>query len=175
MSQREVDINLSDTNKLVLEPTHEDEIAFRERVSVVLDRGLIIDRLAVPGLPANLYGEWISTDPVTQASASLKGFVDGSEYAAKTGLNDDGTGAIKNVDVKFMVMPKWQKKIIDEVNAKRYEQNHLSDKRKQKEERDFEANNKAIGIPVETKNKSLVASETTNVSGDQIEQALKAK
>jgi hypothetical protein len=100
----------------------------------VLERGFTIDRLTVE-LPDHLYGEWVPQDQIERWQTL--GFEDGTEYAAKRGLHDKGRIA----DCVFMVQPREDHELYEEVRRELFIQQHGSpdEKRRlqQKEEKEF--------------------------------------
>jgi hypothetical protein len=174
MSDREIDINLtpSTTTSLTNAPPSDAEKAqYKAKLAQVLERGIVVDMLQVP-LPSDVHGEWCSRDPNAITRLEILGYKVDTEYATKKSLNDHGDGSAVVGDVIFMTIPKWKKQMIDDVARQRYYETHIKDKRKQKEERDFEAANRGIGMPLESGKGSLVGSSTAEVDGSSIVEAL---
>lgn len=171
MSDRPVDIKVGEGSQstdtvIGLNPSPEEVIAFREHIANVLDRGLVIDRLKVDNLPPEYYSEWAPNDQVSIAAYEAKGFIRDTEFAPKSKLNDSSGGNARVIDVVHMIMPKWKKAIYDEERNKKYHKDHVADRRKLKEERDFKANQDNIGMP------TTVGSTITEQTGPQIQEAL---
>lgn len=104
---------MADTKIIIQKPSAEEIEAFRQRTIELADRSYINDRLNVQ-LPEHLYGEWIGTDDFSQYNASLRGFVDGSEYLSDFNRLHEGAVGSSVGDVKFMVIPKWKQDIFVE-------------------------------------------------------------
>lgn len=112
----------------------------------VLERGFTIDRLTVE-LPDHLYGEWVPDDQ--RERWETLGFVDGTEFAAKRGLHEKGRIA----DCTFMIQPKEDHELYEEVRHEMYIQQHGSpdEKRRLKQKEEQEYTNLVegqLGLPV---------------------------
>ena len=164
MSDRPIDIDLTTNTEKTVDkiPSPEELQAFRARIAQVLSREITVDRGEVT-LPHDLEGYWCPDDPVSKAQAELRGYTIDTEYAKRNGLSDKGDGKFLMGDVFFMVRPKWMGTEENKIRQQRYYETHLRDRRKQKEEKDFLANN---SLP------PIVSSQSDEVSGSQIEEAL---
>lgn len=172
MSERPLDIDLTNDTAVRIgvedeyaPPTDEERKVQRARLAQVLDRGLTVDLLDVK-LPDHLDSRWESNDPLSIASAELRGFKVDTQFAERNGLHGTGDGKARIADVVHMIRPKWIKEEEDALKAKRYYDNHIADPRKQKEERDFLAQNQL---------QPIVGSRVTEVTGSQIEESLTTK
>lgn len=123
----------------------------------ILERGMTVDKLHVP-LPDHLYGEWILNDPISIREAETLGFRVDTEYAPKSSLHNQGTNLGVVGDTVFMVMPREDKEILDEIRQEEFASANLPKKQgEQKEEREFETMTTRHGLPVieESKTRSL--------------------
>jgi hypothetical protein len=112
--------------------------AERARLVEVLGRGVTVDRLAVPNLPADLHGEWVRDDPFEIESMRRLGFRDGTEYAQSRASHGDGLVSAKVADVVYMVCDRRTKEIIDDIRNKESIERNAPKQGKQKEEKDYE-------------------------------------
>lgn len=167
MPDREIDINTTQSTdvRAGINPSPEEVIEYRARLARIYDRGMVIDRLKVDGMPPEWYGEWHSGDELTRAAMDLKGFIVDTEFAPKSKLHDSGNLEGKAGDVIHYVMPRWKKIEMDKLIAKRYAENH-SNKRQQKEEKDFSTAQSSIGMD------SRIGSSVEEKTGPQIQEAL---
>ena len=164
MSDREIDISLNpaSTAKTITQVATPDAVAeYKARIARVMDRGLIVDRFHVD-LPDDLHGEWHPYDSVEKARLETLGFNLDTDHANKRKLHDKGDGISVIGDVAFYTQPKWMHDILEAKRKEQYFNNHL--KKRQKEEKDFVANQASIG---EADNTS-VSSVTQAVSGPEI-------
>lgn len=171
MPDRPIDIKVGSGLKSTdvtagINPTAEEQIQYRQTIASVLDRGLVLDRLQVENLPPSYHGEWIPNDRLAIEAAKIKGFEMDTEWAPKSKYNDGGDTNAKTIDVVHMVMPKWKKAIMDDERNKKYHRDHVADRRKLKEERDFKAQQDSIGMP------TTVSSTAEERTGPQIQEAL---
>lgn len=115
-------INLTNSSKINLK-TSEGKAEMKKRVSHILERGLLHDRLNVP-LPDDTIGQWVSDDPVEIARMKALGFEEDTQYAKGNALHSDGTGRAKVGDTIFMIAPKEVGEIIEETRKELYERTH---------------------------------------------------
>jgi len=112
----------------------------KARIARVLERGYLVDRMTID-LPSDKHGEWVPVDQVDRW-ASL-GFENGVEFAKSRGLHGGTDGYAHIGDVVFMVCPKEDKEIMEEVRMEQYVAMHGSPQQKkevrQREEKDFES------------------------------------
>lgn len=164
MSDRNIDIDLTNSTAKNISniPTDEERSKMRAKLAQVLDRTMTVDRLQV-NLPDHLSGYWCPNDSLSIAQAELRGFKVDTEHAHKNGLHDSVDGKAKIADVIFMARPKWVAEEEENIRKQRYFETHIQDRRRQKEERDFEAQN-----PLQTINNSKVS----DASGSDIEAVL---
>jgi len=176
MPEREIDIDLTNSTATHLGhvPTPSEVAEYKARMAGVFDRGLVIDRLHVE-LPDHIHGEWVARDPQFVKRMEIYGYSIDTEFAPKKSANDHGDGTANLGDVVFMTIPKWKKEIIDQVARDKYRDTHLRNRRKQKEESDFEANNRGLGMPLTSGKGDLVASSLQEVDGVEIERTLTPK
>lgn len=122
-----------EATKAVMSP--EERAQRKARLAVLLDRGLISDRLTVE-LPPELHGEWNRNDPLDIQRLRTLGFEIDTKYAPARALHNDGTGSAVVGDVIFMTTSRENKELIDEI---RHEQFLASNSpRKAREEKQFE-------------------------------------
>ena len=135
MSEQRTITRLTDSTKSEAELRKE----FRSKVSRVVSRGFVLDRLSV-ALPDNLYGEWIPDDPVSIAQAKALGFEINNDYG-DAALHKDAAGNTKIGDTVFMTMQKWMKEEIDILKQEEVEKHHAVKKAggKPSEELQYEA------------------------------------
>lgn len=149
MSKNERDtINLTDSSEIDFANIDELEA----RIARVMERGMLADRLNVE-LPGELYGEWVSDDPVEIFRMQAMGFKEDKEYATKYAIHSDGTNRAKVGDVVFMVAPRIVKQLIDKRHAILYEQTHG---KKKTEEQKYAALIESQGTPVINTSKNTV-------------------
>lgn len=169
MSERMIDVDLTTHTEIRADkvpiPDESQREQFRAKLAQVLDRTLTIDRLKVD-LPEDLTGGWCATDSLSIAQWELRGYQIDTQYATKNSLNDTADGRARIADVVHMIRPKWMKEEEDKMIQKRYVETHLRDRRKQKEESDFIADNARIGMP------PILQSQAETVTGTQIEESL---
>lgn len=125
----------------------------RARIARVLERGYIVDRAVVDNLPPHLHGEWVPDDPMEIERKKALGFWIDTEYAPKRSLHSEAdVGKAKIGDCIYMVCPKEDKDLIDEIRYEQYVRTHGSpDELKrlhQKEEEDFSKLTGTLGLPV---------------------------
>lgn len=168
MSDRNIDISLNPTStaKTISQvPTAVEVKEYEARIARVMERGLIVDRFHVD-LPDDMHGEWHPYDTVEQARLETMGFRLDTQYAPTRKLHDKGDGISVIGDVAYYVQPKWMYNIIETKRKEQYYNNHL--KKRQKEEKDFVANQASIGEDGNTS----VSSVTQSVSGEEIRSAI---
>lgn len=136
---------------------------YKHRIASVLDRGFTIDRLTV-NVPPDLWQEWVPNTPQDIARAKLLGFVEDTKYAVNRALHDGGDGTSRVGDVISMVQPMWMHEVIEEEKQRLYRETHL--KKRQKEEKDYEAFNKALDVP------TMVGSDMAVVPGTQLTEVM---
>lgn len=168
-----IDINLTSRSEEELLTEHkqkqESRAELKARLVTVYSRGVVGDRLSVP-LPDDLYGEWVPADKMEVYRMESMGFKIDTEHASKRALHDDGTGGESRIaDVVFMTCPKETKEIIEEIKREQYNDANSPRGGKQKEERDFAAETRQVGLPDATK------SRVENVNIDNIRSALNSK
>jgi len=115
----------------------------KARFTRILERGVLVDRLAVD-LPPDLHGEWVPYDQVDRWLAM--GFENGAQHVPKLNnraLHGAADGYVHVGDVVFVTLPKEDKEIYEEVRHEHYIAMHGSpqDKKeqKQREEKEFES------------------------------------
>ncbi len=122
MSDSRPVINLTNSSKIDLKtPAGREEM--KKRVSHILERGMLYDRLNVD-LPDDMIGQWVSDDQVEIQRMKAMGFTEDTEYATKNALHTDGTGRAKVGDTIFMTAPKIVGEIIEETRKELYERTH---------------------------------------------------
>lgn len=172
MAERTIDADLTKTGSASTQITDEDKTKTegvinaddlsaapiesradkRKRLMEVYDRGVVGDRLHVE-LPADKVGQWVVNDQVAIHRMEGLGYQVDKEFAPKRRLHDKGDGASYVGDVVFMVADRETREIIDEIKAERYA--HINDPKRQKEETDFAAQNRANeGVGIGTLNES---------------------
>lgn len=107
----------------------------KARLAVVLERGVIHDRLAV-NLPKHLYGEWVRADPLEIDRMRTLGFHVDEEFSTKRAIHSDGSSGNRVGDVIYMVCDRENKELIDEVRRERSEASNRSP-RESREEKEF--------------------------------------
>jgi hypothetical protein len=85
------------------------------RMAVVLDRGLVHNRLKLDNVPADLHYEWIRNDPDEIARMKILGFWEDKNYSRGRSLHEDGTGTGIIGDTICMMTLKENKRMIDKV------------------------------------------------------------
>lgn len=100
-------------------PTDETRSEKKARLARILDRGIINDRITID-LPSDLYGEWVRNDQLEIQRMQVLGFQVDHEYAPKSAIHNDGSGAAILGDVIFMTCDRETKEIIDEIRAEQY-------------------------------------------------------
>lgn len=119
------------------------KIELKKKVMEVYDRGIVGDRLHVD-LPPDLVGQWVPRDNQSVYRMETLGYQIDKEYAPKRRLHDGGDGAAYVGDVVFMTAPKYVREAIDEVKKERYQRINAPKGGKQKEEKDFEAQQQQV-------------------------------
>ena len=137
----------------------------KAKLARVLERGVVVDRLNVD-LPPELYGEWVSDDPVSIASMEALGFYKDTNYATKNSLHSTGTQEGRVGDTIFMVCDREVKEIIDEIRRDQFERTH--GRTRQREDKEGVSLVEKSGLPTFTESKEHVAKKA------DIEAALKA-
>ncbi len=107
----------------------------RARLAIVLDRGVVHDRLHVR-MPPNMHGEWVRNNPLDVDAMKTLGFRIDTEYSTKRNIHSDGTSANKVADVIFMVCEKEVKEDIDWIRAQTADRAN-NPRRASKEETEF--------------------------------------
>lgn len=155
MSERKVDINLdatataSDTMTDVDKEINElmartlSAIELKNRVAEVYERGVVGDRLHVD-LPPELVGQWVPNDQQAIFRMESMGFIIDKKFAPARRLHDKGDGASYVGDVVHMIAPRIVRDVIDEVKRDRYQRVNAPKGGKQKEEKDFEAQQQTV-------------------------------
>jgi hypothetical protein len=153
MAERTVEINLEPTASASDQISDEDKelndfIAQqlakvdKKRVAEVYERGVVGDRLHVE-LPPELVGQWVPNDTQAIYRMEALGYTIDTKFAPSRRLHDKGDGASYVGDVVHMIAPRIIRDIIDDVKRDRYNRIHAKSG-KQKEEKDFEANNAQV-------------------------------
>lgn len=155
MSERKVEINLDPTASASDQISEQEriqnemfagtlsKIEMKARIAEVLDRGVVGDRLFVD-LPPDMDGQWVPRDQQAMFRMEALGYQVDTKWAPARRLHDKGDGASHVGDVVFMVAPKIIREVIDEVKRDRYNRIHAPKGGKQKEEKDFEAQNQQV-------------------------------
>jgi hypothetical protein len=169
MPERELDVNLTGTAAKTIDqvPRTKRELTpeIKARQAQVLSRGLLVDRFTVK-LPDDMYGEWVPNDESSISRAQLLGFEIDTEYAKNHRLHDTGDAKSVIGDVVFMTMPKEFYQAIEEHRRTQYIENHLKNRKVQKEESEF----KSTGAEG-----TQVSSSSSEVTGTQIADVLRQK
>lgn len=84
------------------------------RTAVVLDRGIVQDRLKVD-CPPDLHYEWVRNDPMEIDRMRTLGFWIDETYASRRAVHSDGTSGNQVADVICMMTMKQNKEMIDAV------------------------------------------------------------
>lgn len=141
----------------------------KARLARVLERGMVVDRLHVD-LPPELYGEWVSDDPVSIASMEAMGFYRDTEYSTKNSLHSTGTQEGRIGDVIFMVCDIETREILEEIRREQFIRNHgKPGSNKQKEETEAAGNIQREGLD------TYVESTDRTIVGEQIKVAAKGE
>lgn len=148
-----------------LPPTEAEKSEYKAKLAQILERGLVIDMLQVD-LPDHLRGQWVSKTGGFVERMQLLGYQVDTEHAPKKSVHDQGDGSAGVSDVIFMVIPTWKKEMQDTVIKQRYYETHIKDRRKGKEERDYESINRGLNMP------TTIASDVEEVDGVRIEETL---
>lgn len=148
-----------------------DKKAKKAKFARVLERGFSVDRLTVE-LPPDLHGEWVPEDQVDRAG--LLGFTIDKEFARKRQLHPAADGSARIADVVFMVCPKEDYDLMQEVKQEIFTRTHGSPKEvkrlDQREEQEFRgAVEDKLGLPVIDEGSARQAKK------DQIREALVRK
>ena len=134
--------------------TPEERAKRKARLGVLLDRGLISDRLNVP-LPPDKHGEWVRNDPLEIHRLETLGFEVDREFATSRALHNDGSGSAVVGDVIFMTTSRENKELIDEIRHEQFLR--TNNPRKSREETEFEEKVKGesgVDIPTFTESKT---------------------
>src|SRR4051812_10412635 len=127
MSDRKVDINLTDKSDAVLMAEVPLTRAEKKAKLVsILSRSIVTDRLAVD-LPADMYGEWFPNDKMEIYRAQMMGFKIDTEYAKARALHENpqhGGDASIVADAIFMTCELETKQLIDEIKQENYDATH---------------------------------------------------
>lgn len=137
----------------------------KAKLATVLERGLIADRLEVP-LPPDVYGEWVTNDPLEIYRMESMGFQIDTEYAKQRKLHDGGDSTSRVGDVIFMTCPKVVHEIMEEHRRDLYNRNN--NPKRSKEESDF----KALADNNDTP--TIAKSKTDIVGAEQIKESIKS-
>jgi hypothetical protein len=137
----------------------EAKAALKAKVTRVLERGLLADRLTVE-LPDDMYGEWVYNDPVEIDRMSTMGFQIDTKYSVNSSLHGQG----KVGDTIFMVASRDVKEVIDEARSELYERTH--GKYNKKEESEFSGLIEKQGTPVHN------SSKTHMIDGNTLKQTI---
>lgn len=137
MSERKVEAVVSNTPVAQSDLLALTKSELKARLAVILDRGLVNDRLSVD-LPSDVYGEWVPNDKVEIYRYEALGFEVDRKYARARALHNSGTEGDSIVgDVVFMTCPMAIKEVIEEIKRENYDK--VNAPKKSKEETDFEA------------------------------------
>lgn len=139
----------------------------KARIASILERGFVGDRLEVP-LPGNLYGEWVSKDPMNVSRMQALGFQLDTEFAVNRALHNTGVGQVDVGDVVFMTTTRENKELIDEVQRDLFERNNNPKRKNQKEETEASLLDKQ-GLP------SVVSSKSDSVGAEEIIETLQSQ
>lgn len=149
-------INTTNVSDSELKERFEKDLKRKElksRLVTVLDRGLTGDRLHVE-LPPDVYGEWVPNDKMEIYRMQSMGYSIDKIYASKRALHSDGTEGTSIVaDAIFMTCPMENKELIDEIKIEQYNTANSPRGGKQKEELDFMAEARNVGLPSEMKSR----------------------
>lgn len=118
------------------EQNQETEVEKRARFATILERGYMTTMFAVPGLPPELWGEWVPNTEAELGRLSALGFTDGSQYVANRTPHHSGTKP-QVADVVFMVQPMDEHKLWVKMRQERFDTLNERGKKKNKEEKDF--------------------------------------
>lgn len=170
------------------EKSQETRTDKKARLARVLERGFVGDRTVVDNLPPHLHGEWVARDIMAIERAKSLGFWIDTEFAPKRSLHseaDKGQAIIG--DAIFMVCPKEDKQLIDEIRYEQYIRQHgtkeekLSLNRKlgeeegnlQREEKSFNTQvTSELGMPVIDPSKISADAGAKTVRKEQLLAAL---
>jgi hypothetical protein len=112
----------------------------RARLAVLLDRGIVSDRLHVD-LPDDVHGEWVRNDPLEIRRLGLLGFKIDDTYAKARAIHSDGSDSSIVGDVIFMTCPKETKLMIEDIRLEQTLNAHtkkkIGNKEVQREEIQF--------------------------------------
>lgn len=154
MADRKIDINLDKTASASDQISEEEKelnefiaqqlakFGDKRQVAEIYERGLVGDRLHVE-LPKELVGQWVPNDPQSIYRMEALGYVIDNKFATKRRLHDKGDGAAYVGDVVHMIAPRQIRDVVEKIKRERYDRIHGKPGR-QKEERDFEANQQTI-------------------------------
>jgi hypothetical protein len=118
MSERKIDINLTDSN--VRPPSREEYDDYASRMIQVLDRSHTIDRFQVADAPPGIHYEWHKDDPLTHARLTAKGFIPDDELAASSKfVHTDGAGNPRIADVRLYTIPKWKHEVLEKISEEK--------------------------------------------------------
>lgn len=147
----------------------------KARLAQVLDRGVTNDRLAVPNLPKHLHGEWIARDPSEIARMQGLGFWIDNEFAPLRSFNSDGTKTSQVADVVFMVCPKEDYDIIEEIRNEKFKEVHGDGK--QRVRRNQKGDHPSLNNPEKdfdiTGMTTIDESKETSIGGTELAAAVK--
>jgi hypothetical protein len=130
--------------------TNEDRKTRKARLARVLERGIVADRLIV-NLPTNLYGEWVSDDPVSIARMEAMGFQIDKEFAPSRSLHSTGEKMGKVGDVVFMTCAREDKELIDEIRQEQYDRKHKRGKQREETESAAQIRKEGLSTFVESR------------------------
>lgn len=103
------------------------------RMAMVLDRGIIADRLKVD-CPADLHYEWVRNDPMEIDRMRTLGFWVDNTYATRRALHSDGSSANQVGDVICVMTTAENKKMIDQIYLEKQLKATRNPKRAQEDE-----------------------------------------
>lgn len=126
---------LAGAEKQKVTMTPEERAAKKARLAVLLDRGIVNDRLKVD-LPPDVHGEWVRNDPLDVQRLRALGFEVDNQFATAHGLHNDGTGSAIIGDVVFMTTSRENKDLIDEIRHEQFLRSN--NPKKAREEKQFE-------------------------------------
>lgn len=115
----------------------------KARLAQVLDRGIVMDRLAVD-LPPDIVGHWCRNDPLDIDRAKTLGYTIDNTYAPRRSIHNDGSNSGIVGDVIHMVTSRENYELIEEIRMDQFKR--LNDKKDSREDKDFaEQTNRTVG------------------------------
>lgn len=104
MAERDIDINLTNSNEVNLLDDPEVQQHIKRQVSI-LNR--TVSRFEIEGAPKDVHYEWHPDDAETHARLTNLGFICNDELAKKSKFTQtDGTGSPRIGDVRLYTIPK---------------------------------------------------------------------